>query len=111
MSALSERIREVRESAGLSQRAFGKHLGLSSAAVCLFESGKRVPHPIFLEKMARMFGVDVGWLKNGNRAMIVTRRQEAVNKVWLLLDDEVEEFLQLVEEKQKARQAKESEPK
>lgn len=40
---VGERIAQYREEAGMSQRELAKKSGLTSPAICQYESGKRVP--------------------------------------------------------------------
>ena len=52
----AERIRELRQRAGLSQQELGKHLGVSAVAVGKWERGQTQPDIPSLTRMADLFG-------------------------------------------------------
>ena len=59
----SERLCLERKKHGLSQGEFAKKLGLSGhAQVSRYESGKSLPDTVALEKIAKIFNVDLHWL-------------------------------------------------
>ena len=43
MSKFSERLKELREEKGLTQKELAKELAMTDGAICLWESGKRAP--------------------------------------------------------------------
>ncbi len=57
-----ERLKRVREAAGLSQASLGKKAGVTQDTVWGIESGKRKPHPSTLRKLAVALGVTPEWL-------------------------------------------------
>src|SRR5436305_10003308 len=58
--ALSDRLRELRERAGLSQSQLAVKVGRTQATVSLWESGKRMPTVPDLVVLARELGVEPG---------------------------------------------------
>lgn len=62
---LSERIREARKAANLSQAALAEKVGVTRAAVALWESGSSVPKRDVFEKIAEATQKDVLWLERG----------------------------------------------
>ena len=54
MSLLSARLK-----AGLSQAAVAEELGIAAAAVCQWETGKTLPDPRRLPKIATLYGCTV----------------------------------------------------
>ena len=62
---LGERIREVRFSLGLNQRAFARRLGVSYAAVSIWEQDRQTPKIDHLSKIAEAGGVTLEWLRKG----------------------------------------------
>lgn len=48
-----------RTKAGLSQRAVAQELGITDAAVSLWETGKTLPRATFLLKLAALYGCTV----------------------------------------------------
>lgn len=59
---LGERIAQKRKELGLSQEALGEKLGVSRQAIYKWESDAALPEIEKLVKLAREFGVSVGWL-------------------------------------------------
>lgn len=58
------RLRDARESAGLSQRAIS-YPGCSATYISRIESGERVPSLQVIHELARLLGVSAQWLANG----------------------------------------------
>lgn len=58
--------RDARERAGLSLTDAAKALGVTKAAVSIWETGKNNPLLENLQKMAMLYGVSVGDLLPGN---------------------------------------------
>lgn len=63
------RLREIRTKSGLSQQTLSSELGISKAALCYYESGKRIPDITFLERVAIYFGVSLDYLMGFSDAM------------------------------------------
>lgn len=101
MSTLIERIKEIRRSAGLSQAKFAKAVDSSPAMICYVERGERVFADAVLEKIARRFGVNYGWLKTGEGEMAVSKRQVLLDKVLALSDPEIEQVLNFLSDLRK----------
>ena len=53
------RIKQLREAAGMSQRELGERIGISGAAVAMWESGENRPSLTNLEKLADVLGVSI----------------------------------------------------
>jgi transcriptional regulator with XRE-family HTH domain len=54
---ISRRIRELRERQDLSQKALGLLVGVTDAAITMWETGKRFPRGKNLKKLANALGV------------------------------------------------------
>lgn len=59
---ISERLREMRMKAGLTQKDLGDKLGLGKSTISEWESGKRMPGLELVEDIARALGIDPGYL-------------------------------------------------
>lgn len=59
---LVERLHGLREERGLSKYRFAKMVGVSTAQVCWWESGRNNPSVFMLFRIAREFNVSVDWL-------------------------------------------------
>lgn len=64
-SDVAGRIRETRESRGLTQAALGARLGVTRSQITLWETGGRNPSPTSLKQIALALGVAVEWLATG----------------------------------------------
>lgn len=58
----SERLREARNAAGLSQEALGKKVGLRQSSVWQYEANKSAPTPEMIVALADVLNVTVAWL-------------------------------------------------
>src|SRR5271155_437740 len=58
------RIRQVREKAGLTRKAFGKSIGVTASAVANWEYGK-APGSESVSRIAETYGVSADWLTGG----------------------------------------------
>lgn len=62
MPNLSDRIRELRKSADMTQQEFGQKFGVVKSTVSLYESGKSTPNDEIKEKICEYFGVSMDYL-------------------------------------------------
>lgn len=62
------RLKQLRESKGLSQYAFAQKMGVAQSTVGNWESGKREPNYSTLQKLADYFGVSTDYLLGGTNA-------------------------------------------
>ena len=70
------RLKQVRESKGLSQLEFSNLSGISSRTLQNYEQATRAPSAEFLFALSRTFGVDIGWLLTGHGQMYSNRNDE-----------------------------------
>jgi len=52
----ADRLKQLREVAGLSQAALAEGLGVSRGSISFYENGERIPDIVFLDKVAEFFG-------------------------------------------------------
>lgn len=76
---LSERLRALREQAGISQCAFARAFGVAQSTVAGWESGAREPNLATLQRLAAYFGVTADYLLGGE-ATELDQRLEAMHK-------------------------------
>lgn len=62
---MDERIRKVREDAGLARHAFGERLGVSMNHVYMMETGRKAVSKPVIRELCRQFGVRESWLRTG----------------------------------------------
>lgn len=66
--SLGARIRELRETLGVSQGRWGEELGVRQATISAWENGRAEPHPRNLRRVAETTGdpgAVLAWLRNG----------------------------------------------
>lgn len=86
-------LRQLREAAGMTQYELAEKLGITAAAVGLYETGKREPKLLMEEKMADVFGVSLDALHGRETP---TNSQMMASKDLMLLA----EFVKLVQKYQ-----------
>jgi transcriptional regulator with XRE-family HTH domain len=59
LSRVGEKIKEEREKSGVSQKAFGKKLGVSDKYINEVETGRKVPQESFIDRAAKLLKVDL----------------------------------------------------
>lgn len=77
--AIGARIRQARESAGVSQKELGRAAHLSPSYVSLLEAGKRTPSEQTLSVIAEHVGTTSDWLRYGAEAPSDLRVRLAVD--------------------------------
>ncbi|MCY6957918.1 helix-turn-helix domain-containing protein [Clostridium brassicae] len=78
MSTLSERLKELRNEAKLSQKDLAKKLKLSSSTIGMIESGKREGNKETIQKIANFFGVSIDYLY-GNDIKETAKTESLIN--------------------------------
>lgn len=68
-NSISERIKSVRESAGVKQEAFALAIGVTNVTISRYEKGHRTPDADFLNQLVKIYGCNPGWLLTGNGEM------------------------------------------
>lgn len=110
-----ERIKDVRNSLGLTLEKFGKKLGVTKTAISRLEKGERSLTEQMTKSICREFSVDYMWLTTGEGEMFVEtdddfferidrimagENETRKNMIKMLLyasDDDIEAFDRLVD--------------
>ena len=89
-----DRIKEIRKTLGLSQKAFGEKLGLSRSAINNIDS-KSVPlKPLFLDLLCTVFSVNRDWLETGEGDMFIASSENIFRQLKKEYDlDELDEAI------------------
>ena len=66
---ISERIKKVRTSLGMSQEKFGAQLGTSRDAINNAENGRAEIKETLIKLICKEFNVEYEWIKTGNGSM------------------------------------------
>lgn len=75
----SERLKEARQKAGMSQRELAVKLSFSQQSIWRYEAGTATPSPEMVKKMAAVLGVSVGWLLEAEEASYSPEEIELIN--------------------------------
>ena len=62
---LASRLKQVRDSMGISQTSFAEMLGVSQFTISNYETGKRFPDLEFLVRLKQVTKVNLNWLIDG----------------------------------------------
>lgn len=91
---INARVREVRETLGLSQTKFADKVKLGAGVIRNIEYNLTEPNPRYLEQIAEICGVSIAWLETGAGEMFrkMTRREKIAGFVSEALTDEPDDF-------------------
>ena len=80
---MKNRIKELRQSLGMTQVEFAGKLGIKSAAISNYEIGRNEPIDAVISLICREFGVSETWLRTGEGEMYVprTRLEEIYSRI------------------------------
>lgn len=95
MSALGDRVRQVREEKGWTQKRLAEKARVPQSSISNLEIGKHKGSPHIVE-IANALGVNVYWLRSGRGPKLLTKWQETVQDLTEVEQDLVERYLQLL---------------
>ena len=84
MSGINNRIKEIRQSKGLTQSQFSEIIGLSRNYIALIEIGERVPSDRTISDICREFNVSEEWLRTGEGEMFKPKSRNKELQEFLL---------------------------
>ena len=73
MSELKDRLQELRQAFGISQRQLAKRIGVTSQLVSMMETGKSQISHLTAKAIESEFGVNHEWLITGEGEMMIKR--------------------------------------
>lgn len=76
-----ERIKDVRNSLGLTLEKFGKKLGVTKTAISRIEKGERSLTEQMTKSICREFSVDYMWLTTGEGEMFVDSDDDFIERI------------------------------
>ena len=76
-----ERIREVRNTLGLTLEKFGDRLGVTKVAISNIEKGKRNLTEQMTKAICREFNVDYMWLTTGDGEMFIDNDDDFIERI------------------------------
>lgn len=85
-----ERIREVRNTLGLTLEKFGDRLGVTKVAISNIEKGNRNLTEQMTKAICREFNVDYMWLTTGDGEMFIDNDDDFIERIDRIMADEDE---------------------
>ena len=76
-----ERIKDVRNSLGLTLEKFGEKLGVTKTAISRLEKGERSLTEQMTKSICREFGVDYMWLTTGEGEMFIDSDDDFIERI------------------------------
>ena len=75
---MKDRLKEIRENSpyGKSQKAFADYLGISSANLASYETGRRTPTDAVVQLICQKCSVNEEWLRTGNGEMFIEKSKD-----------------------------------
>lgn len=70
---MKDRIKQLRNTLGLTQEKFAERLGVKRNTIATYEIGRNEPIDAVISLMCREFNVNEDWLRNGNGEMFKER--------------------------------------
>lgn len=92
---MSDRVKEVRNSKGMSQAEFSKMLGIGQSTLAMMEVSKRKISERHIKTICSICNIEEQWLRTGEGPMYVERESSTLTQVTnlLKLDDTEQKFL------------------
>lgn len=85
-----ERIKDVRNSLGLTLEKFGEKLGVTKTAISRIEKGERSLTEQMTKSICREFSVDYMWLTTGEGEMFVESDDDFFERIYRIMAGENE---------------------
>lgn len=104
---MNNRIKQLRETLGLSQDAFGSKIGITKASISRLEKGERNPSEQTLKSICREYNVNYFWLTEGVGEMFTDLPETLIDEIAEEYDLDnldvliVKRYMQLSPEKRK----------
>lgn len=73
-----ERLKEERKKIGISQKDFGRKIGVAESTISLYESNKRSPDKEILKKISLVLGVSVDYLLGEDTPYLTSKESKYV---------------------------------
>ena len=77
----AERLRKLRENAGLTRAQLGEKVGVSGRSIINYENGERIPFGDTCAKMAETFGITTDELLGVNNPQLEMAKAEALDSM------------------------------
>jgi transcriptional regulator with XRE-family HTH domain len=82
--AINQRIRTLRKALNLTQKKFAMILAVSQSQIASMETGEREVKSRLIKQLCDSFGVNIHWLRTGEGAMFVQRKDAQLTRLLAL---------------------------
>lgn len=91
---MNERLKKIREYAGLSQKEFSERIHIGSSTLAMFETGDRKIKDIHISTICAEFGINEKWFRTGEGEMLIkqTRDEKIAHFIGQMLKEEGDSF-------------------
>ena len=73
MNSINDRILLLRETLGLTRKAFGENIGVSDSVIKNIDYKVTEPKPLILQQICKVYKVDPDWLETGEGEMFLEK--------------------------------------
>ena len=73
MNNINDRILLLRETLGLTRKAFGEKIGVSDSVIKNIDYKVTEPKPLILQQICKVYNVDPDWLETGEGEMFLEK--------------------------------------
>lgn len=94
MSTINERLKQIREYTGLSQKEFSERIHIGSSTLAMLETGDRKIKDLHISLICTEFNINEHWFRTGEGEMLVqqTRDEKIANFIGRMLKEEDDTF-------------------
>lgn len=91
---MNERLKQIREYTGLSQKEFSERIHIGSSTLAMLETGDRKIKDLHVSLICTAFSIDEHWFRTGEGDMLVhqTRDEKIAHFIGQVLKEEGDTF-------------------
>lgn len=91
---MNERLKQIREYTGLSQKEFSERIHIGSSTLAMLETGDRKIKDLHVSLICTAFSIDEHWFRTGEGDMLVhqTRGEKIAHFIGQVLKEEGDTF-------------------
>lgn len=79
---MKDRIKLIRQNAGMTQQEFAKQIGVSRNTIATYETSVRVPIDAIVLSICREFNINETWLRTGEGSMYMEENPDFLLSKW-----------------------------
>lgn len=79
---MKDRIKLIRQNAGMTQQEFAKQIGVSRNTIATYETSVRIPIDAIVLSICREFNINETWLRTGEGSMYMEENPDFMLSKW-----------------------------